>query len=124
MSFRPYSRSLYLYGELVQPKQIAGTRMNTLLIGDPALQEMPQMELGATVGTISKRGDELQFFAEVPIEFVPSLSAAFHDKRLQILYGRGSPLRRGTSLLTYIGFHDRAEFESEWGEPFRGSTNP
>ncbi len=41
------------------------------------------------------QGGERQFVAEVPVEFIASLSAAFHDKRLQILWGRGSPFEAG-----------------------------
>lgn len=121
---KPYHRSLYLYGELVHPKQMAGTKVNALLLAAPSLAEIPELEIGLIVGTIMKHGGELQFVAEVPLEFIASLSAAFHDKRLQILWGRGSPLKRGNSLLIDISFRDRQSIEDEWGEPLVTPTNP
>jgi len=114
---KPYHRSLYLYGEMAHPKQIAGAKVNALLLADPSLVEMPEREIGLLVGTIMKQGGEFQFVVEAPIEFIATLSTAFHDRRLQILWGRGSPLKRGNSLLIDVSFRDRQSVEDEWGEP-------
>jgi len=115
---QPYSRTLSLSGIMVHP--MVGTPMNTLLIGDPSLAECPADPPGKHVGSLHKHGSEYQFFAHVPLEFISTLSAAFSDNRLQLVYGRGDKLFRGHALLTYIGFHERKSFEDDWGEALEG----
>lgn len=115
---QPYSRTLHLYGKMVHP--MVGTPMNALLVGDSALAERPANPPGKHVGSLHKHGGEYQFFAHVPLEFISTLSAAFCDNRLQLVYGRGDKLFRGHALLTYIGFHERKSFEADWGEALEG----
>lgn len=111
---QPYSRTLQLFGKMIRP--VVGPTMNTLLIGDPSLAERPADPPGKHVGSLRKHHNEHQFFAHVPLEFISTLSAAFSESRLQLIYGRGDILVRGHALLTYLGFHERKAFEENWGE--------
>lgn len=114
----PYSRSLYLYGKMLWPT--GGAAMNALLMSDPTLAEAPTRPLGDSVGSLHKHRGEYQFFANVPLEFVSTLSGAYSAHRLQLIYGRGAPLFHGRASLSYIGFHERSSFEEQWGEPLDG----
>jgi hypothetical protein len=113
---RPYSRTLRLHGRAAYPAILRGLPFDAHLYGR-LLDEEPRQSLERSVGVLNKRSGELEIVAEVPIEFIVTLSTAFHDGRLSVVAARGSKLSRGTSLLTSVDFENRAHFEDYWGEP-------
>lgn len=113
---RPYSRALHVYGRMALPTPLAGLQMEALLLGDPDLSDMPAKLESSNVAYIKRYGDEVHITASVPVDFISTLSSAFHDGRLHIVNGRGPKLHRGASLLVGLHFEQRAHFEEYWGE--------
>lgn len=112
---RPYSRTLHLYGRMLHPDALRGMALEVWLIGKADLVEEPTETLHPIVADLQKRGAEIVMSALVPIEYITTLSQAFHDGRLQIVAARGPALRRGSSLLTDLSFEELRSFEDNWG---------
>lgn len=116
MPLRPHGRLLLLYGRLVLPEALFGLPFDVVLQGDTPQPVEPEEELSAHVGTLTKTGDNNSVFAIVPPDFIPALSAAFHDGRMSLVHARGPALKRGYAPLIGLKFEDVAYFEDHWGE--------
>lgn len=112
---RPYSRTLHLYGRMLFPEGLRAHDLEVWLMGKTELVEEPG-ELHRTVASLEKRGDKIDISALTPIEYVRTLSEAFHDGRMHIVAARGPALSRNGSLLIDIAFENRTYFEDYWGE--------
>ncbi len=112
---RPYSRSLHLYGRMLYPERLRAHDLEVWLMGKSELVEEPG-ELGRALATLEKRGDKIDVTVLTPIEYIRTLSEAFHDDRLHIVAARGPALSRNGSVLIDIAFENRAYFEDYWGE--------
>jgi len=76
---KPYSRHLELHGEMLWPEQLRGLSFTADLIGDPGRIELPKAFEGSAIASLRKREEKVWLTTFVPIEFIPSLSAAYHD---------------------------------------------
>lgn len=117
---RPYPnrRSLHLFGRVLLPSAMLGMPLEVTLTNREPQPDVSKPEtLSSHVAHLEKYRDQLRVYAQVPPDYLPTLSTAFHDKRLAIFYGRGPRLRRGSSLLTGISFEEERYFVDYWGEP-------
>ena len=113
----PNRRSLHLFGRMLLPSEMVGMSLEVTLTNREPQPDVPKPEtLSAHVAHLDKHGDQLRLYAQVPPDFLPTVSAAFHDRRLAIFYGRGPRLFRGFSFLTDISFEDERYFVGYWGE--------
>jgi hypothetical protein len=106
----PINRMLTLYGRV--------------LIGEPKLRQLPAVvvlfgkdsdqvtsENARGVAVLRKTRDRADVTASVPIDFMATLSHAFHDGRISIVQGWGPRTVRNVAVWTSLTFGSRAEFE-------------
>lgn len=114
----PNSRLLLLFGTMLLPKNVFGWALVVTLVGREPQPDTPEPEtLRPHVAHLERHGEQLGAYAAVAPDYVPTLSSAYHDRRLHLFYGRGPKLFRNSSLLTSISFENEPRFVEYWGEP-------
>jgi len=114
----PNRRSLHLFGKLLLPPSLLGMSLHVTLTNREPQSDAPEAAtLSRHVAHLEKHGDGLSLYAQVPADYLPTLSAAFHDGRMSIAFGRGPALHRGFAFLTDISFDEERYFVDYWGEP-------